>query len=452
MFRKWPFFQRLLSRTKPYAPPERTTREFERWDWNSLLATEPELRGSPGIPGRDVRLSVASGDGGEPHGLRGSRGVVVRVGCEWQSTRHEETADGERFVLVTNEGEYRCRFPIFAVGVAQPYAPTRPASTWPCTTPTPAMPSRTRASACSSSASRTRASSSWRPGSSSGPAGSRSSPSPAKTSIETRSLVWGPGPLRPAVRGLDPWRRRRHPLGEHEGISRSSSGALTVTLERSDNAMPMTVEADEVIAATGFTCPSATCRRCRDLRAVEAPAPDRVLESASTFEIYFAGTITRAQPPQEARHSVQLRRRPGPPLQRPGPGSTPAQQHFGITLEKPLVDVGDLRDHLLHEAANAPELWHQKAYLASIVTLDPTRRSRRRRPPLTHFLDHDGPDAVAMTVRATAGRSTRWCTSGATARRGARPRARPLHDFEGRAYRCAPRSILDRLTAGASAA
>ena len=45
MFRKWPFFQRLLSWTKPYAPPERTSREFERWDWNSLLAREPELRG-----------------------------------------------------------------------------------------------------------------------------------------------------------------------------------------------------------------------------------------------------------------------------------------------------------------------------------------------------------------------------------------------------------------------
>ena len=45
MFRKWPFFQRLLSWTKPYAPAERTSRAFERWDWNSLLAIEPELRG-----------------------------------------------------------------------------------------------------------------------------------------------------------------------------------------------------------------------------------------------------------------------------------------------------------------------------------------------------------------------------------------------------------------------
>src|SRR4029078_5056318 len=45
MFRKWPFFQRLLSWTKPYAPADHASREFERWDWNSLLALEPELRG-----------------------------------------------------------------------------------------------------------------------------------------------------------------------------------------------------------------------------------------------------------------------------------------------------------------------------------------------------------------------------------------------------------------------
>jgi len=45
MFRRWPFFQRLLSWTKPYAAADRSSRDFERWDWNSLLADEPPLRG-----------------------------------------------------------------------------------------------------------------------------------------------------------------------------------------------------------------------------------------------------------------------------------------------------------------------------------------------------------------------------------------------------------------------
>ena len=44
MFRRWPFFQRLLSWTKPYAPEARTARDYQRYDWNSLIADEPELR------------------------------------------------------------------------------------------------------------------------------------------------------------------------------------------------------------------------------------------------------------------------------------------------------------------------------------------------------------------------------------------------------------------------
>src|SRR5919205_981173 len=45
MFRRWPFFQRLLSWTKPYLTSDRHSRAYERWDWNSPLAMEPELRG-----------------------------------------------------------------------------------------------------------------------------------------------------------------------------------------------------------------------------------------------------------------------------------------------------------------------------------------------------------------------------------------------------------------------
>src|SRR5207247_6686652 len=44
MFRRWPFFQRLLSWTKPYAPFERGSREYERYDWNSLLAEDQKDR------------------------------------------------------------------------------------------------------------------------------------------------------------------------------------------------------------------------------------------------------------------------------------------------------------------------------------------------------------------------------------------------------------------------
>src|SRR5512141_1903521 len=44
MFRRFPFFQRLLSWTKPYAPAPRGSREYERYDWNSLIGEEPAQR------------------------------------------------------------------------------------------------------------------------------------------------------------------------------------------------------------------------------------------------------------------------------------------------------------------------------------------------------------------------------------------------------------------------
>ncbi|HUQ44214.1 MAG TPA: NAD(P)-binding domain-containing protein, partial [Candidatus Limnocylindria bacterium] len=127
MFRKWPFFQRLLSWTKPYAVTDHGSREFERWDWNSLLAHEPELRGIaaefmngvsdfPSRPEMQANLEA----------FADRAGVAVRYGCTWESTRREETPDGDRFVLVTSDGEYRCRFPIFAVGVSEPYSPATP--------------------------------------------------------------------------------------------------------------------------------------------------------------------------------------------------------------------------------------------------------------------------------------------------------------------------------------
>lgn len=49
-------------------------------------------------------------------------GIEVRYGCTWQATRR----DGERFVLTTSDGDYRCLVPVFAVGVAEPWTPAFP--------------------------------------------------------------------------------------------------------------------------------------------------------------------------------------------------------------------------------------------------------------------------------------------------------------------------------------
>jgi thioredoxin reductase len=456
MFRKWPFFQRLLSWTKPYAPADHASREYERWDWNSLLALEPELRGiasqfmdgSSDFPSRpEMQANLEA--------FADRAGVAVRYGCRWESTRREETADGDRFVLVTSDGEYRCRFPIFAVGVAEPYSPATPgielAVHYADTRDAPSYAGKRLfiigkqnsgfelATGLLQWASRI----------------ALSSPSPAKTSIETRSLVGV------RARYVQPFEDSILGGGvdilsaSTKGILKTESGAFEVQLERSDNAMPMTVEADEVISATGFVCP------LRDLPALgvatfgqsKLPAQTEFWESASVPGIFFAGTITQGSAGLKkhgipsnsgALHGYRYNARV---LVR-----ELARRHFGIQQERPTIDVGDLRDHLLAEATRAPELWHQKAYLASVVSLDADEGIRDEGiQPLTHFLDSGTGDGVAMTVES----------DGASiypvvyVRRGSRQEEHaldpdPLHDFEGLTYRRALGQILDRMTSGAS--
>jgi thioredoxin reductase len=456
MFRKWPFFQRLLSWTKPYAPAEHDSREFERWDWNSLLALEPEHRGissefmdgTSDFPSRpDMQANLEA--------FAARTQVAVRYGCRWESTRREETPDGERFVIVTSDGEYRCRFPIFAVGVADPYSPATPgielAVHYADTRDAPSYAGKRLfiigkqnsgfelATGLLQWASRI----------------TLSSPSPAKTSIETRSLVGV------RARYVQPFEDSILGGGvdilsaSTKGISKTQSGSFAVQLERSDNAMPMTVEADEVIAATGFVCP------LRDLPALgvatfgqsKLPAQTDFWESASVPGIFFAGTITQGSAGLKkhgipsnsgALHGYRYNARV---LVR-----ELARRHFGIHPERPTIDVGDLRDHLLAEATRAPELWHQKAYLASVVSLDPDEGVRDEGIlPLSHFLDAGEGDAIAMTVESDGGS----IYPVVYVRRGGRQEEHaldpdPLHDFEGLTYRRALGQILDRMTSGAS--
>jgi thioredoxin reductase len=458
MFRKWPFFQRLLSWTKPYALTDHGCREFERWDWNSLLAREPELRGiaaefMDGVSDFPSRPEMQQ----NLEAFAQRAGIAVRYGCAWESTRREETADGERFVLTTSDGEYRCRFAIFAVGVAQPWSP-----------PTPGIELAVHYADTRDAASYAgkrlfiigKQNSGFELASGLLQWASRialSSPSPAKTSIETRSLVGVRAryvqPFEDAILGggVDIL------AASIKGISKSPSGALLVQLERSDNAMPISVEADEVIAATGFVCP---LRDLADLGVAtfgqaKLPAQTEFWESVTVPGIHFAGTITQGAAGLKkhgipansgALHGYRYNSRV---LVR-----ELARRHFGIELEQRELKLGDLRDHLLAEATRAPELWHQKAYLASVVSLDPeTGVQDVGILPLTHFLDKGGPDAVAMTIESDGASIFPVVyvrREGKTEEHALDPD--PLHDFEGPIYRRELGTILDRLTAGASAA
>jgi thioredoxin reductase len=457
MFRRWPFFQRLLSWTKPYATTDRQSRAFQRWDWNSLLAREPELRGLqaefmdgssdfPSRPEMEANLTA----------FADRAGLQVRYDCRWERTRREESADGDRFVLETTDGEYRCRFVILAVGVAEPYSPKTPgielAVHYADTRAAETYAGKRLfiigkqnsgfelASGLLQWASRI----------------SLSSPSPAKTSIETRSLAGV------RARYVQPFEDSA--LGGGVDILsasikaiRTGDSGLRVDLERSDNAMPMSLEADEVIAATGFTCP---LQDLPDLGVAtfgqaKLPAQTEFWESATVPGIYFAGTIGQGAAGLKkhgipansgALHGYRYNARVL--------ANHLAERHFGVVRERPALAAGDVRDHLLAEASGAPELWHQKAYLASVVSLDPAEGIRDEGiTPLTSFLDAAGGDAIAMTIEAD-GTSIYPVVyvrhAGKQEEHALEPD--PLNDFDGPTYRRELGKLLDRVMPGVSAA
>jgi thioredoxin reductase len=400
MFRRWPFFQRLLSWTKPYAPAEHGTRSYERYDWNSLLADEPENRSlMPGL--MDGTSSFPSRPEMEQNlqTFAARTGLQIRHGVTWQSTR----LDGDRFVLETSDGEYRCRFAVFAVGVAQPWRPT-----------TPGME-------LAAHYADTRAAESY--------AGKRifivgkqnsgfelasgllqwargivlASPSPAKLSVNTNSLVG----IR--ARYLQPY--EDHAIGGGVGILNASIETVTrqgdgflVTIRRTDNSAQLAIQADEVIAATGFTAP------LRDLPELgvatfgqsQLPALTPYWESATVPGIFFAGTMGQAQaglkkhgiPPNSgavhgARYNARVLAR------------YLATAKFGIQEERPRLSAADVLPFVLDELTRGPEIWHQRAHLARVLAVDPDSGIEDFGIlPLSAYLDEGPPNAIAATLEA----------------------------------------------------
>lgn len=407
MFRRWPFFQRLLSWTKPHAPAARGSRAYERYDWNSLLgadaatrALQPEfMDGSSYFPSRpEMEANLTA--------FADRAGVAVRYGCRWTATRLDDDSEGRRFVVETSDGTYRAEVVVVAVGVAEPHTP-----------PGPGME-------------HTRHYADVQPAESY--AGKRvfiigkqnsgfelangllpwarqlvlASPSHAKLSVDTRSLVGVRAryvqPYEDSVLGggvaiLDAAIERIEPL-------RGGDGALVVHLRRSDGAGDLRIEADEVISATGFVCP------LQDLPSIgvstfgasRLPAQTPWWESADVPGIYFAGTIGQGakglqrhgQPSNSgavhgARYNARLI------------AARIAATRFGIVPERPRVDAADLVDLVTTELTEAPELWHQRGYLARVFTADPDAGLVDDGvQPLSHVLDSGGPDALALTLEA----------------------------------------------------
>ncbi len=408
MFRRWPFFQRLLSWTKPYAPVDRTDRAYERYDWNSLLDDGPGVRaimpefmdGTSYFPSRpEMERNLAA--------FVERTALSIRYDCRWTSTRRDEGPGGTRFVLTTTDGEYRAPIVVFAVGVAEPFAPPTPgielAAHYADTRPAETYAGR-RIFILGKQNSGFELASGLLPWAR---RITLASPSPAKLSVNTHSLVGV------RARYVQPF--EDHVLGGGVSILDASIGAIErgpggdspfiVRVRPSSGGEELAIEADEVIAATGFVTPLLDLPELGVTTFGQArlPAQTAYWESAAVPGIYFAGTIGQG--------SAGLKKHGLPANSGAVHGARYnariiadhiARQRFGSAARRPAIAATDLVDFIVGELASAPELWHQRAYLARVVSLDPAVGPRDEWiVPLAAFLDGAGDDGTADSIGIT---------------------------------------------------
>jgi thioredoxin reductase len=405
MFRRWPFFQRLLSWTKPHAPVEHGTRAYERYDWNSLLTQQKAAQalaptfmdGSSYFPSRpEMEANLAA--------FAERARVAVRYGCTWTGTRVEERAGGTAFVVETSDGEYRCRILVLAVGVAEPHVPDAPgielAHHYGEVKPVKAYAGK-RVFILGKQNSGFELASGMLPW-------ARqivlSSPSPASLSVDTRSLVGV------RARYVQPY--EDHVLGGGVSVLDASigsieqlpDGALRAHLHRSDGGGEMAIDADEIIAATGFTAPLLDLPKlgCQVFGASRLPVQTPWWESATLPGVFFAGTLgqgarglrkhgipANSGAVHGARYNARVLAR------------RLAEERFGIGIHRPVMEPETLVDFLTREITEAPDLFHQRAYLGRVVTADPITGLRDAGvQPLAHVLDEGAEDAIVVTLEA----------------------------------------------------
>jgi hypothetical protein len=76
-----------------------------------------------------------------------------------------------------------------------------------------------------------------------------------------------------------------------------------------------------------------------------------------------------------------------------------AATHFGSAPERPHLAPDAVTGFVATELAEAPELFHQRGYLARVLTADPEGGARDEGvQPLAYVLDAGGPDALAATL------------------------------------------------------
>ena len=447
MFRRWPVFQRMLSWTKPYTGFVHGTREYERFDWNSLLGDEESCRG--------LMPTVMDGTSYFPSRPEMERGLVIfaertglriRYGCRWESTRRED----DDFVLTTSDGEYRAPIVVFAVGVAEPWRPPIPGLA--------GVPHYGELRPVETYADRRvfiigKQNSGFEIASGLLPWARKiilASPSGTLLSVNTHSLVGV------RARYVQPYEDSVLAGGvviidaSIEQIEKAHGGYTVHTRNAGDD-QAMTFDVDDVIAATGFVCPLLDLPElgAKTFGQSRLPAQTSFWESISVPGIYFAGTINQGAKgimkhgiPSNSG-AVQGYRYNARVLAR-----ELARKYFGIDPPKPSLPADDVISFLLAEARYGPELWHQRSYLARVVSIDTERGLLDQGiVPLQHFLDAAIYDGAAIVLESN-GRDDLYPVvyvkrAGAVSEHSLPPN--PLLEFDREEHRSAVAAALEPL-------
>jgi len=283
------------------------------------------------------------------------------------------------------------------------------------------------------------------------------SPSPTKLSVNTRTLVgvraryvqpYEDAALAGGVIILDTTIEAVQPHG----------AAYQVHTRNATEGREMSIDADDVIAATGFVTPLSDLPTLgvATFGPSRLPAQTPFWESATVPGIFFAGTIMQGAAGLK-KHGV--------------PSNSGAVQGYrynarvlarhlaetkcGQTLARPGLEANRVVGYLLDELSRGPELWHQRSYLARVVNLDRDQGlTDEGILPLAHFLDVGGADAVAVTLESN-GRDDPYPAvylrrNGSIGEHTMPPD--PLLQFEGPEYERQLRSILDPVLTHSGAA
>jgi thioredoxin reductase len=402
MFRHFPIFQRLITWSKLHAPAERGSRAYEWFDWNSLIGDEPDHRAlvplfmdqTSYFPARsEMQRALVE--------FAERTGIKCRYECTWESTRRED----EGFVLTTSDGEYRCKIVVLAIGVAQPWKPPIPGIQ--------DVPHYVDVEAPEHYAGQRvfligKRNSGFELADGLLPWARQiilASPRRARISVLTHSTAAA------RARYLQPY--EDHVLGGGnlvldaaiERVERAGNG-YRVHVVGTTQPCELVIDADSVIAATGFSAPM---QDLRDLGVAtfhqdRLPAQTPYWESATVPGIYFAGVATQG--------SIGLKKYGIPSNSAAVHGFRYnarvlslhiAEKYFGFKAKQQVMRREEVVDYLLEQATRAPELWNQQSYLTRVLELSPEDGVvQRGSVPLAHFVDSSGPDAVAITVETDA--------------------------------------------------